>query len=224
MASTKIIVDQLRDIKNINAEEAYERIIAWLTESGGKIDDKRSKKPSFIQATHGSYRIISGWAKNAKKIMKFYLTPMETGVNVRVTIEPTALNLQDVISWSTEAERNWMELLSELWLKVGIYGEGTLEEKSLGLGPQIHVLEKEKLSAMKEFKLGAFGLILLCFGLFLILQAMPELTKISEIWSATIVVFSLLAAPLVLLMLYGALKFLQLRSKIIMQKRRQASF
>jgi len=220
MTSTNIIVDQIRDIENINNEEAYERIIAWLAEGGGKVDDRKNKKPSFIQATHGSYRTISGWAKNAKKIMKFYLTHMETGVYVRVTIEPTALNLEDVNSWPTEAERNWTELLSELWLKFGIYGESIVGETSFGLAPDIRILEKEKLSAINELKRGTFGLIILCLSFSLILQGVPELTKISGIWSATIVVFSLLVAPLVLLISYGAVKFIQLRSKIRKLKQR----
>jgi hypothetical protein len=213
MASTNVVVDQIRDIENISAEEACERIVAWLTKGGGKVDDKRSKKPNFVQAKHGSYKTISGWAKNAKKVMKFYLTPMESGVHVRVTIEPTSMNQQDVVSWRTEAERNWTELLGELWLEFGAHSESILEEKSLGLAPRIHVLEKEKLSAINELKWGTLGLIISCIGFF-VLQWAFNFTEGSEIWTATIVVLSLLTAPSVLLILYGGLKLIQLRSKI----------
>jgi uncharacterized integral membrane protein len=80
--------------------------------------------------------------------------------------------------------------------------------------PQIHVLENEKRSAVNQVKWGTFFFIILCFSFVLILQGTPELTKVSEIWTATIVAFSLLFAPTILLMLYGTLKFVQLRSKI----------
>jgi hypothetical protein len=112
-----VVVDQIREIEKIGVEEACERIVAWLTKRGGKVDDKRSKKPNFIWANHGSHWTVCGWKKNAKKVMQFYLTPMESGVHVRVTIEPTSINTQDVIHFWTDAERNWTELADEFWLE-----------------------------------------------------------------------------------------------------------
>lgn len=214
MASTDVIVDQIRDLEKISADEAWERIVVWLTKRGGKVDDKRSKKPDFLQARHGSYWTISGWAKNAKKVMKFYVTTMESGVHVRVTIEPTLTNQQDVVSWRTGAERNWTELLGELWLEFGAHSESILEEESLGLAHRILVLENEKLSAMNEFKWGTLGLVILCLSFLFVLQWMPILTKVPGIWIAAEVIISVLFVPSMFLMLYGGLKSIQLRSKI----------
>jgi hypothetical protein len=135
VTSTHVIVDHTENLEKIKVEEAYEKVVAWLAKSGGKIDKKKTLKPNFIQANHGSYRTVSGWAKNAKKIMKFYLTSTETGTHLRLTIEPTLMNLQDVVSWRSEAERNWTELADELWLEFGIYGKSILEEKSWGKAP-----------------------------------------------------------------------------------------
>lgn len=207
MASEQIIVDYTENLEKINLEEAYERIVAWIAKSGGKIDKKKTVRPNLIQAKHGSYRTISGWAKNAKKIMKFYLTPTETGTRVRLTIEPTLMNLQDVISGRREAERNWTELADELWLEFGFYGKSVIKEKSWGKAPKIRVLENEKRSTTNQVKWG-FSLFLIIIVFFLAIQTISG-------WADEItLIFSIVLVWPTIMLMYGAIRFFQLRSKI----------
>jgi len=113
-------IDFDRRLAGRTVDGAYGAILAWLQEQKATV--KASRRPTYIEATHGRAFQPMGWRKDARKTLAFELQPAGPDVFVKVRVTPPALNAADVQMHPDEARANWNELLAELWVRFGEAG------------------------------------------------------------------------------------------------------
>lgn len=108
--------------------KAYDTIQGWVHIQGAKV--KENHRPNLIVASHGSPKQKLPWEKNARKTLRFELAQQESDVLVKVHVSPHVSPEKEpsLIAREADARRNWNQLLSSLWSRLG--GEATQETAS----------------------------------------------------------------------------------------------
>jgi hypothetical protein len=119
--------EALKRIYQLSINEAYDRILDWLSKEKAKI--KRQDKPHYILAEHGSIRAPWGYERNAKKIIRISLYP-----NADYTVLHLAFDKKWYYKYSHPGV--WSDMIEELLANLSaepatiqdLYGSAILKE------------------------------------------------------------------------------------------------
>lgn len=178
------VSEVVRRIRGSSIDEVYRGILAWLSKEKASIE--KQDEPRYIQAKHGSYQLMGGRPRNAKKKIKISLFQRDDYIVFHMAIDAIYWWYRYYAHW----DRYWGELVDELFADLGVKTESASAQ-------DLHhsfLFERDRAHAFWRIMVGAF-LLVSGFVLSVIWMVLFSGQEINEI----------LAIMGVFVMLFGAL-------------------
>ena len=142
------VLEVVRRIRGSSIDEVYGGILAWLSKEKASIE--KQDKPRYIQAKHGSFQVIWGGARNAKKKIKISLFQRDDYIVFHMAMDA-------IWWWYYYYVRSgyWRELVDELFADLGVKTESASAQ-------DLHhsfIFERDRVHVFWRIMVGVFLLV-----------------------------------------------------------------